>query len=208
MYTYYYMYERVAEMSIMACAITGHRPMKFSFGYDEKDEKCIRLKLVMAQQINALIKGGVSLFYTGMALGTDLWCTEIVLEMKRKYPNVRLTAVLPCETQANKWSTEQRERYFNTLAECDDVITLNARYTRQCMLERNRYMVDHANYLLAVYDGGGKGGTAYTVRYAREKKREVIVIHPDTLEVVSAVNFEALERRKHLRILPGNQDDT
>jgi uncharacterized phage-like protein YoqJ len=192
----------------MACAFTGHRPVRFSFGYDEEDEKCIRLKLTLAAQISRLIEIGVSTFYTGMALGTDQWCAEIVLDMKRQYPNVRLNAVLPCETQASKWSPEQRERYFNTLADCDDVITLNTRYTPDCMLERNRYMVDHAAYLLAVYDGGNKGGTAYTVRYAREKKREIIVIRPDTLELISAVDIEALERRKQIRILPKSRDDT
>jgi len=192
----------------MACAFTGHRPVRFSFGYDEEDEKCIRLKLTLAAQISRLIESGVSTFYTGMALGTDQWCAEIVLYMKRQYRKVRLVAVLPCETQASKWSPEQRERYFNTLANCDDVITLNTRYTPQCMLERNRYMVDHAAYLLAVYDGGNKGGTAYTVRYAREKKREIIVIRPDTLELISAVDFEALERRKQIRILPKSRDDT
>ncbi len=86
------------------------------------------------------------------------------------------------------------------------MITLNARYTPQCMQERNRYMVDHANYILAVYNGSGKGGTAYTIRYAREKKKETIVIHPDTLEIVSPVNLEALERRNQLRVLPGKQE--
>ncbi len=188
-----------------ACAFTGHRPQRFSFGYDEEDEKCIQLKLVLAQQVNLLIESGVSSFYTGMAQGVDQSAAEIVLAMKRSYPHIQLIAVLPCGTQANKWSQEQRERYFNTLAVCDDVITLNARYTPQCMLERNRYMVDHAGYLLAVYDGGEKGGTAYTVRYAREKEREIIAIHPDTLETVSGVDFEALERRKQLRILPVKQ---
>lgn len=131
-----------------ACAFTGHRPVRFSFGYDEEDEKCLRLKLVLARQISALIEGGVSLFYKGMSLGTDQWCAGIVLDMKRQYANIRLTAVLPCETQANKWSPE------------------------------------------------------HTVRYAREKKREIIVIRPDTLEVVSAVVFEALERQKQLQIFP------
>ena len=195
-------------MNRKACAFTGHRPGRFSFGYDEEDEKCIRLKLMLAAQISHLIESGVSIFYTGMALGTDQWCAGIVLDMKRQYPHVRLIAVLPCETQASKWSPEQRERYFNTLAACDDVITLNTRYTPQCMLERNRYMVDHAGFLLAVYDGGVKGGTAYTVRYAKEKKREIIVIRPDTLEVISAMDFEALERRKQLRLLPKKDLDT
>lgn len=190
----------------ITCAFTGHRPSSFSFGYDEENANCQRLKLLMASQTMLLIENGVSTFFTGMALGVDTWGAEIVLEFKKQRPDLQLIAVLPCETQADKWSVEQRERYFDTLSECDDVITLNARFTPECMLERNRYMVDHANYILAVYNGSGKGGTAYTVRYAREKKREVIVIHPDTLEIVSPVNLEALERRNQLRVLPGKQE--
>ena len=192
----------------ITCTFTGHRPSSFSFGYDEENVNCQKLKLLMASQTQLLIENGVSTFFTGMALGVDIWGAEMILEFKKQRPDLQLIAVLPCETQANKWSVEQRERYFDTLAECDDVITLNARYTPQCMQERNRYMVDHANYILAVYNGSGKGGTAYTVRYAQEKKRKIIVIRPDTLEVVSAVDFKALERRKQLRILPGKQDDT
>lgn len=178
-------------MKMVACAFTGHRPMRFIFGYDEEDEKCIRLKLVIARQVNALIENHVSVFYTGMALGVDQWGAEIALAMKRRCPHIRLVAVLPCETQAVKWSPEQRERYFNILSGCDEEVILNSRYTPQCIAERNRYLVDHADCLLAVYDGGGKGSTAYTVRYAREKEREIIVIHPDTLEIISAVDWEA-----------------
>lgn len=46
------------------------------------------------------------------------------------------------------------------------------------MLERNRYLVDHAACLLAVYNGERRGGTAMTVRYARKLGREVIVLNP------------------------------
>lgn len=166
-----------------ACAFTGHRPNRFSFGYDEADGKCVKIKTLMREQIVALIGEGVTEYYTGMALGVDVWAAEIVLDLKKEHPGIRLIAVLPCETQADRWSAEQRERYFNTLAECDDVVTLNKRYTPSCMLERNRYMIDHAEYLLAVYDGGIKGGTAYTVKYGKQKGRRIISIHPDTLAV-------------------------
>lgn len=189
----------------ISCAFTGHRPERFSFGYDNEDEKCIRLKLLMANEIVKMIEKGAFLFYTGMAQGVDQYGAEIILDMKRQYPHIQLIAVLPCETQANKWPPAQRERYFNILAACNDVITLRAHYTPKCMLERNRYMVDQAEYLLAVYGGGNEGSTAYTIRYARKKKREISVIHPDSLEVVSGASFEALEQRKQLRILPGRQ---
>ncbi len=165
-------------MKSFACAFTGHRPAKFSFGYDEEDERCIRLKTEMARKIKELIESGVTAFYSGMAQGTDQWGAQIVLDMKRKYPDIRLIAVLPCDKQSDNWPRDKRERYFNLLAECDEILVLNTSYTPQCMAERNRYLVDHAGVLLAVYDGGETGGTAYTVRCARERKREIIIIRP------------------------------
>lgn len=186
-----------------SCAFTGHRPSRFAFGFDEEDEKCLRLKLAMEAQIVRMADAGITTFYTGMALGTDQWAAQIVLRRKLDFPSIQLIAVLPCETQANKWSPEQREQYFNTLAKCDDVITLNTHYTPSCMFERNRWLVDHAGFLLAVYDGGTKGGTAYTVGYARQKRRDIIAIHPDTLLVMDNAELTALELRRQLRILPG-----
>ena len=188
-------------MQPYACSFTGHRPVRYSFGYDEEHEKCKQLKAVLNEQIATLAAGGIRTFYSGMALGADTWLAEAVLDMRKMHPSVKLVAVLPCETQANRWSAEQRERYFNILANCDEVITLNAHYTPSCMQERNRYMVDCTGYLLAVYDNGNRGGTAYTVKYAQKKRRKIISIHPDSLEVVSTMDLEALRRRGELRVL-------
>ena len=51
------------------------------------------------------------------------------------------------------------------------------------MLERNRFMVEHASTLLAVYNGVRRSGTGATVNYARKMGREIIVIDPITLHV-------------------------
>ena len=48
------------------------------------------------------------------------------------------------------------------------------------MLDRNRFLVNHAAALLAVYNGERRGGTAATMRYARKMGREIIVIDPIT----------------------------
>ena len=58
------------------------------------------------------------------------------------------------------------------------MIYVSKDYHKDCMLERNRYLVDHAVKLLAVYNGERRGGTAMTVRYARKLRREVIIIDP------------------------------
>ena len=52
-------------------------------------------------------------------------------------------------------------------------------YHKGCMLERNRYLVDHAFFLLAVYNGTWRSGTGATVRYAQKLNKEIIIINPD-----------------------------
>lgn len=163
-----------------SCAFAGHRPDHFQFGYDENHPDCIALKQVLRKAVLSLIGKGITTYYSGMALGVDTWSAELILELKVQYPELRLIAVLPCETQANKWTAEQRERYFDLLPKCDEVIYTGKRYTKTCIFECNRYMVDHAKYLLAVYNGQERGGTAYTVRYAKKKSRKVLIIYPGT----------------------------
>lgn len=168
----------------MTCAFTGHRPALYSFGYDEESYQCLKLKAIMAAQVAALIQNGVTTFLSGMALGADMWGAEIVLSHKERHPEIKLIAVLPCETQADRWSVEQRDRYFDILAKCDETVYISRHYTSSCMFKRNRWLIDHAGFVLAVYNGNQKGGTAYTVRYAFEKNRAVTIINPDTLEVM------------------------
>ena len=157
------------------CTVTGHTLPHFHFGYDEAHMDCVWLKQRLKEELQRLIQRGVTTFLSGMALGAELWATELVLELKAQYP-LRLIAVLPCETQADRWTEAQRERYFNILPQCDEVIYISRRHTATCMRQRNRYLIDHAAYLLAVYDGSGVGGTAYTVTYATSKEKTVIVI--------------------------------
>ena len=106
------------------------------------------MKSVMRDQIVALIENeGVTHFITGMALGVDMYAAEIVLDLKSKYPHITLESAIPCETQAIKWSVASRERYYNIAAKCDKETMLQREYTSDCMDKRNRYMVDHADYI-------------------------------------------------------------
>ena len=90
--------------------------------------------------------------------------------------------MVPHEGQANHWTETWRDRYFDLLEQADDVVTLSARYFSGCYHARNRYMVDAADALLAVCRKGTSGGTQYTVKYAWQKNREIVVIDPDSLE--------------------------
>jgi len=170
-------------MEKTSCAFTGHRPSKLPWGYDENSEGCLRLKEVLATQIAALADSGVTDFLCGMAEGTDQICAELVLVQREKNSALKLHCILPCMGQDARWSDSARRRYRSIVTRADSRLYVSREYHKDCMMERNRFLVDRSSYLLAVYDGKQKGGTAATVNYAREQHRKVIVIDPITRRI-------------------------
>ncbi len=160
------------------CAFTGHRPKKFPWGYDETDARCAALKQTLAEEIARLAAAGYTDFLSGMAEGTDTWAALTVLALKKENPALRLHCILPCEGQADGWSVSAQKLYHSILEQADEIVYVSREYSKDCMLKRNRYLVDHAACLLAVYNGEQRGGTAMTVRYAQKLGRKLILIEP------------------------------
>ena len=88
------------------------------------------------------------------------------------------------EGQELKWPASEQEQYHSILRRADEVVYVSRAYHSDCMLKRNRYMVEHSSVLLAVYNGKWRSGTAATIRYAQKMGREIIVIDPLTRFVV------------------------
>ena len=156
----------------------GHRPHKFPWKYNETDSRCVALKAVLAEQIAALVDAGFTQFLSGMAEATDTWSALSVLTLREKNPAIRLHCILPCKEQAEKWSASSQNLYYSILDRADSIVYVSRAYHKNCMLERNRFMVDHASILLAVYNGTQRSGTGATVRYAQKQGCEIIVIDP------------------------------
>ena len=70
----------------------------------------------------------------------------------------------------------------NLILQSTDVITLESHYSSGCYHARNRYLVDHADSVLALYNGSPTGGTAYTVKYAYQRNKEIVIIDPTAME--------------------------
>ena len=124
----------------------------------------------------------VTHFISGMALGTDMYAAEIVLGLKASYPGITLESAIPCESQAAKWSEALRDRYFDIASKCGKETLIQTHYSPECMDKRNRYMVDHADVLIAVWDGS-PSGTGKTVNYALRQGKPVVVINPRSLSI-------------------------
>ncbi len=157
-------------------SFTGYRPQKLPF-FGEDDPMCVDLLHRISETVNKLYEGGAAEFFTGMALGADIWCAEAVLEFRKTHPEVKLTAVIPCRGQELKWNAADQRRYQNILAQCDKVLCISETYTRDCMLKRDRALAELCDILTAIFDGK-PGGTKYTIDYARKLHRKIVIIPP------------------------------
>lgn len=156
-----------------ACCFTGHRPSKLPWKYDESDPRCADLKLRLRDAVIAAYDEGFRHFLCGMAQGCDFYACECVLQLREVYPDVTLEAAIPCPTQCDTWPEQQRQRYQKLLSACDYETMVSAVYTKSCMQRRDRYMVDHAALLIAMFDGTA-GGTRYTIEYAMKRGMDVV----------------------------------
>ncbi len=147
----------------MKCAFTGHRDIKAGFDGE-----------LFGRSIENLIKLGADTFYDGMARGFDLIAAKKIIDLKEYY-SVKLIACIPFGGQADTMKGEDRKLYEEVLECCDDVHVLSAAYYPGCMYARNRFMVDNADVVYA-YFHGGKGGTRYTVDYAKKCGKKLIII--------------------------------
>lgn len=157
------------------CAFTGHRPEKLPWREDEADPRCLALKTRLAAAVEEAYDKGMRHFLCGMARGADFYFCDAVLALRERRPDVTLEAVIPCEEQAANWRDRDRERWFSLVERCDRETMVQHHYDRGCMLRRDRYLVDHASMLIAVYDGM-LGGTMYTITYAMKRELDVVIL--------------------------------
>jgi len=138
----------------MIYIITGHRLEKLS-NYDID-----WIKLAIADILEK-DKNKISLTYSGMASGVDLWFCEACYEF-----NIPYIACIPFEDQKTKMNQESMELRQHLISKAKGVKT-----------SRNSFMVEKANVGIVVWDGN-KGGTHNVLQQLVEKKIDFYWINP------------------------------
>jgi len=130
-------------------------------------------------EINTLIDmaltQGISEFFCGMAIGTDLLAAECLVDRALSW-----TAVIPCADQTERWTIHQQQRYRRLLDQTNKQIVLYPKYENGVMQARNLYMIRHSELCLAMYDNSNTGGTALTVRMAQQHHKLIFQCNPQT----------------------------
>lgn len=154
----------------MKVALTGHRPNKL-YGYDLYGDK--RYKILAEKILQVLNDNNATACISGMALGADTLFALIALKN-----GFQLECAIPCLNHSCKWNKESQKQYDDIIAKADKVtFVTHEEYKPWVMQERNKYMVDNCDLLIAVWDGSS-GGTGNCVKYAQSVNKPIVIIKP------------------------------
>lgn len=159
------------------CCFTGHRPEKLRSGEAE-------IRTLLREAILDSIEEGYDTFISGMAPGVDLWAAQEVLAVKLSGRDIRLICAVPFPG-AEKNRDPAHQSLFRKILEASDAVRyVCQKYKPWCFTARDKWMVEHASMVIAVFNGT-RGGTESTIKYAIEQGRQLVLID-DTLRKTEA----------------------
>lgn len=155
----------------MTCCFTGHRhfPWDGQHAHPRQADLLRRLE----EAIDSVLSQGATHFICGNAVGVDTWAAELVLQKKKAYPEIFLEIALPF---AGHNTDEPACQAVQGQADLVHVVG-TAKNRKTAFFERNHYMVDHSDLLIAVYmESHPRSGTAKTMEYAKKQGLKLIKI--------------------------------
>lgn len=141
-------------------AATGHRPPKVGGYSTEARERLIRIaKYHLSTSPLGMPDKGIS----GMALGWDTAWAMALIQI-----GIPLIAAIPFEGQESRWTDPDKRLFNDIIKQAESVYVVSGGgYAGWKMQARNKWMVDHATRVTALWDGS-PSGTANCIGYAEK----------------------------------------
>lgn len=155
-------------------AFTGNRELNTPDGRpDHNLINVIRTELYYA--LEDCYHEGKNTFLDGMAWGFDLLAAEVTLELKTKYPDIKLIAVIPFMGQELTFSQANQKLFKKINDAADERIFIRDGYSNEAYHKRNDFLIDNCSEMIAYCNTNVKGvrgkghGTLSTIRKAEQK---------------------------------------
>ncbi len=167
------------------CAIIGCSPMCFPWGFDEEDEGCTALKLILMNCITKQRSLGAARFHISMDCGVGLYAAEILQGLKEADSEIEYVGYVPFEEQATKWTPDLRNRYFNVLASCTEVEYVSPEKTVGCEFKAYLQAIKNADTMIIIYDPDNPQceREAAIVAVAKEWNKQALAIDPKSIRL-------------------------
>ncbi|MBB3110302.1 putative phage-like protein YoqJ [Paenibacillus phyllosphaerae] len=153
--------------------VTGYRAHELGI-FDQKHKGIPFIKKAIENKLIPLIEEGLEWVITPGQFGVDLWACEVVIELRKQYPQVRLSIIAAYQNPEEKWSETKQEYYRGILRDVDYYASVsNQPYDGVWQLRaRDDLLFRKTDGILLFYDEDNGEASPKFVKQRATKKHE------------------------------------
>lgn len=177
----------------MRLLLSGYRSYELSI-FNDQDPKIKVIKYSLQQELLQLLFNGLEWVITGGQLGVEQWGAQVVLELKKEYPELKLGLMFPFADFGENWQENSQEKLFSLKQQADFLGNVSQMpYSNPQQLRNYQdFMLNHTDEALLVYDSQYPGKCEYLYRDILKKTDyRLSLIDMDQLQNQAQVYFES-----------------
>jgi uncharacterized phage-like protein YoqJ len=157
------------------------------------------IKKAIEKELIRLVDEGLIWVIVSGQTGVELWSAEVVLSLKRKFPQLKLAVMTPFLGQEENWKPEKKETYQRIIHQADFTTAISKQPYQGPwqFVQKNKFLLKKSDGLLILIDQDNENGSSRYLmqeaeKYAQTSNYEIITITPYDLQVI--VEEEELKR--------------
>ncbi|CAH2715592.1 hypothetical protein BACCIP111895_02776 [Neobacillus rhizosphaerae] len=158
---------------IKVLSISGYKP--FELGIFKKDHpSALFIKAAIKKSLLTLLEEGLEWVLISGQLGVELWAAEVVFDLKKDFPNVKLAVITPFLDQEAQWNENNKEWYQSVLAAADFIDSVTKKgYEKPWQFRlKNQFFIEKSDGLLLLYDQEKEGSPKYLYELAMQYQKD------------------------------------
>lgn len=151
--------------------VTGYRAHELGI-FNDKHPGIPVIKKALTDNLTMLCEDGLEWVIVSGQLGVEHWATEVVLELKQQYPNLKYSIITPFLEQEKNWNDQKKEKYALMTMQADFVTSVTKRpYEAPWQFtEKDKFIIQNTDGMLLIYDEENEGSPKYIKRLVEKYK--------------------------------------
>ncbi|WP_100372802.1 DUF1273 domain-containing protein [Bacillus sp. FJAT-45037] len=170
-------------------AVSGYKAHELGI-FDPKHQGVTYIKKALEQKFRSYINEGLEWVIISGQLGVEIWAAEVILMLKKEFPEVKLSVLTPFLQQEDRWKEETKEHYRSILQQADYVDSITKRpYDNPAQLRmKNEFIIQKSDAILLLIDEDKVGSPHYYLEPAKKKAETkdypIYTITPEDLDIL------------------------
>lgn len=173
--------------------ITGYKSAELGI-FQANDPKISIIKQCLEKQLISYLENGLNWVIISVNLGIEIWAAEVVEELKKNYPELKLGIIYPFKDFGSNWNEQNKEQQkkIENLADYCNSVSHQPYYSPIQYQNHTKFLLEHTDGCLVIYDPEYTGKTAYFLEKAQQfsKKRNYTIQQITMDDLQNCQNYE------------------